>query len=292
MEVEYFRKYIVTSNIMGHPADDYNKTKSIVFSILNRDGVLAAFKMLDNYRTKLPTASWYGLKAELDFYTKNKSKFTLDPVFDYGIKCDFVGNFDGTNNCRLDITTNIDFKKLETYDPIQKRDDRKYKIVVMDKDSGEIADVFDLNFPIDKSGNGRIFEIALFMPSDSKGGELKYDFYQKIITLGSSQPDEDFKLKTISTDWYLEDFDYYGSMLLDDDKGLDFEKEIKTHAIKGAKVLSKSTNSNIVACGQSYYNVTNPKDGDGEWVTKIHWKHPVISNYLDNIICTDIAGEI
>lgn len=276
---------------MSHPAENYNKIKSIVFSILNRDGVSAAYKSLDKNFENLPLHSWYGLKAELDFYQKNKNKFTLDPVFDYGIKCDFVGNFDGVNNCRLDITTNIDFKRLENYEAIQKRDDRKYKIVVMDKDTGEIADVFDLNFPVDKTGEGRIFEIALFMPSDSEDGELKYDFYQKIVTIGSSQPDEDFRLKTISTDWYLEDFGYYLSMMPDDEE-IDYNDEIKKHAIRGAKVLSKSENSNIVACGQRYYKVYNPMDGDGEWVTKIYWKHPVISNYLDDIIETDISGEV
>lgn len=276
---------------MIHPAEFYNKTKAIVFSTLNKDGNLAAYKMLDNYRSKLQLPSWYGLKAELDFYTKNKTTSLLDPVFDYGIKCDFVGNFDGVNNCRLDITTNLDFKKLETYDKIQKQDDRKYKIVVMDKNSGEIADVFDLNFPLDKTGEGRTFEVALFMPSDSKDGELKYNFYQKIITIGSSQPDEDFELKAISTDWYIEDFDFYNSQLANNET-TDYKKKIESHAIMGAKVLSKSTSTNIVACGQSFYNVTNPKDGEGEWLTKIYWKHPVIENYLDDIISTDIAREL
>ena len=80
-------------------------------------------------------------------------------------------------------------------------------------------------------------------------------------------------------------------MLVGEEKA-DLGKEIEKHAINGAKVLDKSTNSNIVACGQSVYEVTNPMDGDGEWVTKIYWKHPVIENYLDDIIWTDIAGEI
>ncbi|RKR84304.1 hypothetical protein BDD43_4536 [Mucilaginibacter gracilis] len=276
---------------MSHPADYYNKTKNIVFSVLNRDGEAAAYKMLENYRNKLPLPSWYGLKAELDFYSKNKSKYTLDPILDYGIKCDFTGNFDGVNNCRLDITTNLNFKKLEDYEPIQKKDNRKYKIVVMDKDSGEIADIFDLNFPLDKTGNGRTFEIALFMPSDGEDGVLKYDFYQQIVSIGSSQPDEDFELKTVSTDWYIEDFEYYISMLADD-RNVNIGKEITSHAIMSAKTLSKSTESNIVACAQSFYEISNPSTGDGDWVTKIYWKHPVIANYLDDVIYTDIAGNI
>lgn len=277
---------------MQHPAEYLNKVKSIVFSILNRDGVLQAYNMLDNYRDKLVFTAWIGLKSELDFYTKNKDKYTLDPIWDYGIKCDFVGNIDGINNCRIDVTTNIDYKKLEDYEPIQQRDQRKYKIVVMDKDTGEIADIFDLNFPIDRSGKGRVFEVALFMPMDDDDGEQRYNFYQQIITLGSSQPDIDFKLKTTSTDWYLEDFSYFSKQLPPGEDPLYYENAIKSHAIKGAKVLSKSTSSNIVACGQRDYLITNPRDGDGEWVTKIYWRHPVIENYLDDTIEADIVGEL
>lgn len=270
-----------------HEAELYNKTKAIVFSILNRDGVLPAYMMLENYRSKLPLPSWYGLKAELDFYTKYKDKYTLDPTFDYGIKCDFSGNIDGENNCRIDITTNLDYKKLEEYDAIQRKDNRKYKIVVMDKNSGEVADIFDLNFPIDSSGNGRIFEIALFMPSSSGEDGMKYDFYQEIIQVGSSDPEYDSILKNICTDWYIPDFEYLLSNLPED---AIVKHEILNHAISSAKVLDKSTTSNIVACGQRYYDIFDPHTGDGEWITKIYWKHPVIENYLDDAIQADLSG--
>lgn len=277
---------------MSHPADYYNKTKNIIFSIYNKDGATAAYKMLDNYRDHLITPSWYGLKAELDFYINNKDRFTLDPVLDFGLKCDFTGNIDGINNCRLDVTTNINFKNLKDYEPIQKKDKRKYKIVIMDKDTGKIAEVFDLNFPLDLSECGRQFEIALFMPSDSDDDGLKYNFYQQIVSIGSSQPDEEFELKTISTDWYLEDFEYYKSMLIESGKPIKLNKEIEEHAIKGASVLSKSTGFNIVACGQRYFKTFNLQTGDGEWVTKIYWKHPVIKDYLDDIIWGDIAHNV
>jgi hypothetical protein len=277
---------------MAHPADYYNKTKGIVFSIYNKEGILPAYIMLENYRNKLPLPSWYGLKAELDFYTKNKDKYILDPTFDYGIKCDFTGNIEGVNNCRIDITTNLDYKKLKDYEPIQRKDKRNYKIVVMDKDSGEIADIFDLNFPFSESGDGRIFEIALFMPSDyDKDGNSRYNFYQKIITIDSSYPESEFNLKTISDDWYIPDFDTFSSEIPDDIE-IDYDFEIVNHAISSAKTLDKSTESNIVACGQRYYEITDPRDGDGEWVTKLYWKHPVVSDYLDDIIDTDISNEI
>ncbi|KGO91241.1 hypothetical protein [Flavobacterium subsaxonicum] len=269
-----------------HEAELYNKTKAIVFSILNRDDVLPAYKMLENYRSKLPIQGWYGLKAELDFYTKYKDKYTLDPTFDFGIKCDFSGNIDGDNNCRIDITTNLDYKKLENYDAIQRKDKRKYKIVVMDKNTGEIADIFDLNFPIDSSGEGRIFEVAIFMPSSSGSDGLKYDFYQDIIQLSSSDPEDDSILKETCTDWYIPDFEYMLSNLPED---ADSSQEILKRSISSAKVLDKSTSSNIVACGQRFYDIFDPHTGDGEWITKIYWKHPVIENYIDDYIDVDLS---
>jgi len=269
-----------------HPAELYNKIKAIVFSVLNRDGVIPAYHMLEKNRSQLPLPSWYGLKAELDFYTNYKDKYTLDPTLDYGIKCDFTGNIDGDNNCRIDITTNLDYKKLEDYDAIQRKDNRKYKIVVMDKESGEIADIFDLNFPIDESGDGRIFDVALFMPSSSGNDGMKYDFYQNIIEVSSSDPASDSNLKNTCTDWYMPDFEYMISNLPEE---VDFDKEILEYAVSSSKVLDRSTNSNIMACAQRYYDVIDPRTGDGEWITKIYWKHPVIENYLEDFIDSDLS---
>lgn len=269
-----------------HPADLYNKAKAIVFSMLNKDGDLQAYKTLEDWRKTLPITSWYGLKAELDFYTRYKDKYTLDPTFDYGIKCDFSGNIDGDNNCRIDITTNLDYKKLEQYDAIQRKDKRKYKIVVMDKEKGEIADVFDLNFPIDSSGEGRLFEVAIFMPSSVGEDGLKYDFYQDIVRVSTSDPEYDSHLKETCTDWYIPDFDYMISNLPENSN---VGKEIKDYSISNSKVLDKSTNSNIVACGQRYYDIIDPHTGEGDWITKFYWKHPVIENYLDDYLEVDLS---
>lgn len=277
---------------MPHQANIYNQAKAIVFSILNKSGITSAYKKLDEFYNSMPITSWYGLKAELDFYIKNKDIYTLDPIFDFGIKCDFVGNIDGINNCRFDVTTNIEFKKLETYDPIQRQDKRKYKIVVMDKDNGSIIEIFDLNFPPDTSGDGRLLDVALFMPSTVTEEGFKYDFYQQIVSIGSSSPDTDFSLKCISTDWYLEDFEHLNSIILNELHNNNYNKEIESHAIMGANVLSKSTNCNIVACGQRFYYKAKGKDIEGDWVTKIYWKHPVIENFLDDIIWEDIAHSI
>ncbi|RLJ75090.1 hypothetical protein BCL90_3437 [Pedobacter alluvionis] len=266
---------------MEHPAEIYNKAKRIIFSIFNKDGTLEAYKMLDNYRNKLKPTDWFGLKAELDFYSNHKDEFTLDPTFDFGIKCDFTGNFDGVDNCRIDITTNLDYKRLHDYEAIQRKDNRKYKIVVMDKQTGKIADIFDLNFPIDSSGEGRIFDIALFMPSDSDPDGLRYNFYQDIWEIGSIDTAYYSTHKTTCTDWYIPDFQYLTQNLPDE---VNYDEEIKKHAVSSSKVLDRSTNSNIVACAQPFYAITDPHTGEGDWVTKVYWKHPVVADYIDDIL--------
>lgn len=120
-----------------HPATVYNRVKSIVFSRLNRDGIAETYKFLDSQRgTTLPIPAWFGLKAELDFYTGYKDVYTLDPTLDFGIKCDFVGDIDGCERCRIDVTTNINFKRYKEYESIQQKDHRKYKIVLMNKNNG------------------------------------------------------------------------------------------------------------------------------------------------------------
>lgn len=51
-----------------HPATTYNTIKAIVFSKLNKDGIVEAYKFLERQRgTSLPVPAWFGLKAELDF---------------------------------------------------------------------------------------------------------------------------------------------------------------------------------------------------------------------------------
>lgn len=272
-----------------HPATVYNRVKSIVFSRLNRDGIAEAYKFLDSQRgTTLPIPAWFGLKAELDFYTGYKDVYTLDPTLDFGIKCDFVGDIDGCERCRIDVTTNINFKRYKEYESIQQKDHRKYKIVLMNKDNGKIEDVFDLNFIPDNFG-GRLFDVALFMPMEyGHDGDPKYNYYQRILTI-SSTTQTIIEEKEIVTDWYIPDIltkksdiyeEYEG---YDDDSGIE-ETILKKDLAETAKFLSKSTDYNIVACAQTSRIIINPHTCEEEERTQIYWKHPVIQDMIDDII--------
>ena len=65
------------------------------------------------------------------------------------------------------------------------------------------------------------------------------------------------------------------------------DKEVTSYIVENAKLLSKESGHNIVACGQRCYRYIG-KDGDGDYTTKIYWQHLVIAGYLPD----DLGFEI
>lgn len=81
-------------------AAEYNRIKAIIFSTYHNNGIGTALEYLDNYKQSgsIEYKEYVGLKAEISFYNRYRKELTLDPVWDYGIKCDFVGNINGCNS--------------------------------------------------------------------------------------------------------------------------------------------------------------------------------------------------
>lgn len=55
-----------------------------------------------------------------------------------------------------------------------------------------------------------------------------------------------------------------------------------------AKVISKSTGRNIVACAQCFSRIYDEHDEE-EYYTKFYWKHTVIADYLDDELDFDLS---
>lgn len=272
---------------MVNEAELYNKVKKITFSLLNKDGEKKAYNYLECKKSVLPIKAWKGLKAELDFYVGYKNKYCLTPSLDYGIKCDFTGTIEKGQMCRIDVTTNINCKKLKDYDPILQRDKMIYKIVVMNE-TGKLDDIFDLNFLPDDHG-GKLFDVALFMPTDyNSQGDPRNNPYQRIVTV-SSATGLIVEEKEIVTDWYLQDihnkmidlYEYYEDNDVEEDL---VSKELGKYLEDSAKLLSKTTELNIVACGQTNREIIDPRTCEDEEITRIYWKHPVIEELIGDII--------
>lgn len=189
---------------MKNSAEEYNKIKNMLFAILNKDGRRKAYSFLNSNASILSDKLWKGLKAELDFYVGYQQRFMLTPSLDYGIKCDFTGTISRGEMCRIDVTTNLDVKKLKDFDPIIQRDRFVYKIALMNPETGMLEDFFDMNFLPDNHG-GKIFNVALFMPTDyNRDGVPRYNPYQRIVSVSSSTGMILSENKII-TDWYLPD---------------------------------------------------------------------------------------
>lgn len=271
---------------MVNDAELYNKCRHHVFSTYNKYDIDIAYACLFKYEDKLDLKAMTGLVAELEFYHKYKKELTLDLSLDAGNKCDFIGNIEGQNNCRIDVTTNIDYKHLSEYEPIQKKDNRFYKVVIVDKDNGEIKDIVDLNFPFSKNG-GRLFDIAIFEPQDYNfHGDPRNNPWQRIITVDSYNPATFITNEEIMTDWYLPDIHSELSNMYDSEVS-NPEKKLEHYLVDAAKLLSKTTNRNIVACGQLVKKYNGQTDEE-EVFTKLYWRHPVITSHLGEIIWDEI----
>lgn len=272
---------------MQNAASYYNQCRHHVFSTYNKCGTEKAYECLYSYKGNMLNTAWIGLKAELDFYSRHKDEYMLDISADCGNKCDFIGNIEGLNGCRIDVTTNLDFKKLEDYEPIQKKDQRMYKIVIMDKDNGEIKDIVDLNFAFSKNG-GRLMDIALFMPQDynSHGEEPRNNPWQRILTVDTYDPATFNKEVDMVTDWYLPDIHTELGGLYDVEIP-EPESQLQSYLIDAAKLLSKTTGRNIVACGQLVGRFNSVTEED-DYFTQLYWRHPVVENYLDEVIYDEI----
>lgn len=274
-----------------HPAEEYNKIKNICLSVMHRDGFTAALKVLDGYRDALPFNAWVGLKAELHFYADYFDQYHLEPLNDHGIKADFAGDVDGLR-CRIDVTTNLSYKKLELYDPIMTKSHRKYKIAIMDPHTFKLEGFYDLNFPLDATGQGRLFNAAIFMPADyNRHGECRYNYYQKIVTISSANPDEEFIEHGICTDWYLPDIGTYCQDLYDAYEDIDVvNEELEDYLSSSALLLTKTTGKKIVACGYCQRQFLNPKDCTGEYTNiQLSWIDPFVEGYLPKTIDRDLT---
>ena len=276
---------------MEHPAEIFNKIKNMAFAIYHKNGYAAACRFVDANYENLRHNGYIGLKAEIGFYERYRDSMSLTPSLDYGIKCDFSGMFD-KSVCRFDVTTNINFKHLKDFEPIQSKTTIPYKIAVVDHETGAIEDIFDINFPVDQSGEGRLFEILIFHHGDvNEHGEFRNNPYQEVYRISNVNPIDDNKLIDTLTDWYIPDIHSYKEALweniCDDDSDSSvanqIDKEVTSYIVENAKFLSKESGHNIVACGQRSYQYRG-KDGDGEYTTKIYWQHPVIDGYLPDYL--------
>ncbi|MGM0561693.1 MAG: hypothetical protein ACQETX_11570 [Pseudomonadota bacterium] len=265
-----------------NPAQIYNEKRRIVLRKMMADPSKAR-KWLDGYREVLGRQGYAGLKAELDFFERYRYTYQLTPALDVGDATDFVGEIDGRMQ-RIDVTTNIKFKKLETYEPFQ-TDGHLYRIAVWDGGDFELVDI---NFPFcDDCGDGRILPTGILLGENyNRHGESQWSHDQNLVMICSSCGNHEI-IDAITTH-FLYDFNRCYQMAneaLDETLNLggstvDIEKEIQDYAVAALRYLRQSFGQYLVAVGGIEYEITNPTNADGCWQFRLEQISPLAEAYL------------
>jgi hypothetical protein len=273
----------MNSDDLLHASARYLLTRREMFQKLINVDYNSALTILNKNQFNLNKPSLVGLKAELIFFKKYEKNFQLEIAADFGHKFDFIGSIE-TQFCRIDVTTNINFKNLRDYEPFQ-REEKIYKIAIMNY-SGKLEELLDINFPFDERGIGRIFSVLILSPDtidDYSNGEL---FQHKIVNVSSYEPAKNYEVvDTFSgvvdigriINIYDEAQPYVSGSL---------EKHIEEHCFACAKMVNSENSYYITAVGQLERIYI-----EGQFVnrTRIYWNHPVINNYLPTFIDVDLT---
>lgn len=264
-------------------AAEYNRIKAIIFSTYHDNGIGTALKYLDNYKQSgsIEYKDYIGLKAEINFYNRYRKELTLDPVWDYGIKCDFVGNINDCNNVRLDITTNLAFKDDTTLFNLQVGSGRIYKYVKVNPESGIIDTIVDyFNSSAEKALNR--YNLAVFMPGDRD----KNNPYLEVYSLDINNPYEGAQHVDTITDFYLPTINDILAELPDELEQFEVRYEVDKYCATIAKLFNYQYGIRVDAFGQHDYY---PWNLDSKYI-KIFWHHPALKAYIDDTYEDDLEN--
>jgi hypothetical protein len=265
-----------------HPAEIYNEKRRIVFSTVNKDPALAR-TYLNGYRTDIGPKGYAGLNAELTFFERHRSDFQLVPALDAGDATDFSGVIDGKMH-RIDVTTNLDYKRLASYEPLQARGE-PYKIAVFD---GTRFELFDVNFPFCRvCGTGRVLPTAALLGENyNSDGESQWCHDQLLVEICGSCGD--YGVIGRETTFGFFDFGYWYNELnmakheaedLGEDPP-DIAAEIRFYAANAMRYLGNRFGRMLVGVGGPHYQITDPRNGDGIWQYQIELMLPLVQGSL------------
>jgi hypothetical protein len=264
------------------PAHTYNEKRRIVLATA-KDNVAKARHYLEGYKKILGPAGYAGMKAELEFFDRHETQFKLTPALDVGDAVDFTGEIGGEMN-RFDVTTNINFKKLNSYEPFQVKGHR-YRIAVWD---GADFELVDINFPFCPHCKiGRILPTGLLLGENvNVRGESQWSNDQQLVAICGSCGE--YELGERLTTPFLYDFNYWYQSLNEaaqsaeeaGEPAIDIQKEIQEHASAVLRHLRGRFGQYLVGVGGRDYCISNPRDGEGHWKYHLVQIAPLARDHL------------
>lgn len=272
--------------------DIFSKCRHHLFSNYNKYGDLdnAINYVLKSSLYALNRQSLVGLEAELKIYHEHKKDWDLTPTLDCGDHTDFTG-FINKEQVRLDVTTNVEFKKLEDYERFQK-EGKRYFIVYFNRRT-EDAELIDINFPFCDCG-GRLMKMVVLDDFNSSQSSIT----QSLITFCSHNPQEHFSVEkdydyiitsSVEVDEAvrdsfaieLEDYniDEISRMKAQKEYESEVEKQISIKFNHVANFFKTECNSPISVIGEERYNMID-KDGDGYYDTLVVWSSDIVKRHF------------
>ncbi|MCA3773629.1 MAG: hypothetical protein IN818_01180 [Cutibacterium sp.] len=266
------------------PVEVYNEKRQIIFSQMHKDPAIAKI-WLDRYRNTLGPKGYAGLKAEVAFFEQHRKDLNLVVAADIGDATDFVGVVDGVMH-RIDVTTNIAFKRLASYEPLQ-LEGARYKVAVFDQGR---FDLVDINFPFcEHCQGGRILPTAVLLAENhNRHGDSKWSNDQLLVKICSACGE--VKVADRITTPFLYDFESLYRDLNEakheaddlDEAPIDVLKEAAAYARRASRYLSDVFGTRLVAIGGKSYEITDPRNGDGYWALKFEDQLPLVQDHLQD----------
>lgn len=266
---------------MIHQAQIFRNLRAKFLAISRTDGYKTGYYVLEKEfgEGKFDVKIFHGLLGELIFHQEKGNELDLTPTLDYGDHCDFRGEYNNSA-ARFDVTTSLEYKYLETYEPFQK-DGKRYYIALIDTKKRKLDRIIDINFPFCKHCGGRLANVALIGDVDFTDAGTPTQT-QRVVKVCS----QDF---THNTD--LERFDYYMPTIGDEREYIfDLyegneevrEKELNLipmrHGIDNSLFFSKQINDKIHAVGHDI--AITDLDGDIWLETQLYWKSDLVDQLL------------
>lgn len=275
-----------------NPAEVYNEKRRIIFAQMQKD-VAVAKSWLNGYRNALGPAGYAGLKAEVAFFEQHHKHLNLVVAADVGDATDFVGFVDGAMH-RIDVTTNIAFKRLASYEPLQ-LEGALYKVAVFDHGRFELVDI---NFPFcGHCRGGRILPTAVLLEENhNQHGDSQWSNDQLLVNICSACGEVEVADRITTP--FLYDFeslyrDLNEAKLEAEDLGgvpIDVRAEVDAYARRASRYLSDVFGTRLVAVGGKSYEITNPRDGDGYWTVKFVDQLPLVQEHLQDEYPWDLSS--
>ena len=276
-----------------NPAEIYNDKRRIIFAKLLKDPHVAK-QWLEGYRQTLGPTGYAGLAAEVAFFEQYRKSMDLVVTADIGDATDFVGMINGRQH-RIDVSTNINFKRLAAYEPLQ-LEGAHYKIALQVQGCFELIDI---NFPFcPLCRTGRILPTGLLLKENRNAqGESQWSNDQLLVNICSGC--ETVEVADRVTTPFLYDFDslyqYLNAARHEAEDPvktpIDVKAEASAYAKRASRYLSDTFGTRLMAVGGTAYEITNPRNGDGYWTVRFEDQLSLVEDHLQPMYPWDLAVD-